>query len=184
MSMSARIVGVIMGTLVWCGGVAWAEPILWPVNGHYYDVVHSAVTWDQAHAAANNLSWLGVAGHLATVTSAEENLFLTNKFGATALHLHWLGGYQPPGSPEPGGGWTWVTGEPFTFLGWSPGEPNNAGGNEDRICFDHPVQAWGKPWNDLAGSTRANGYVVEFPVPEPSAGLLFALPVLMARRRR
>jgi len=143
-----------------------------------------AVTWDQAQAAASNLSWLGVAGHLATVTSADENLFLTNTFGATALHLHWLGGYQPPGSPEPAGGWKWVTGEPFSFWGWTPGEPNNAGGNEDRICFDHPVQAWGKPWNDLRGSNFVSGYVVEFPVPEPSAGLLLlAVPLLMSRRR-
>ena len=25
------------------------------------------------------------------------------------------GGFQPPGSPEPGGSWTWVSGEPWAW---------------------------------------------------------------------
>jgi len=179
MSVCVRRVGTVLGIVAWCSAAAWAEPVLWPVNGHYYDVVDSAMTWDQAFAAASSLSWL------ATVTSADENLFLTNTFNAWTLDGHWLGGYQLPGSPEPAVGWTWVTGEPFNFLGWSPGEPNDYNGiDEDRLCFLHPVESWGKPWNDQEGSTVLRGYVVEFPVPEPNAGLLLALPLLMARRQR
>ena len=33
--------------------------------------------------------------------------------------------YQPPGSPEPAGGWIWVSGEPVTYTNWIAGEPNN-----------------------------------------------------------
>jgi len=162
-----------------------ADPILNPANGHYYQVVHSPVDWYEASTAAIGTSWLGISGHLATITSSDENLFLTNTFGAGSLNLCWLGGYQPPGSPEPAGGWAWVTGEPFSFWGWFPSEPNNDGaGSEDRVCFAHPVQPWGKPWNDLWGEENIAGYVVEFPVPEPATGLLFALGAGMMLCRR
>ena len=29
-----------------------------------------------------------------------------------------IGGYQLPGSPEPSGGWAWVTDEAWEFTGW------------------------------------------------------------------
>ena len=168
---------------------AGAVPVLNGSNGHYYEVIDSPITWSDANSAASAMTHLGAAGHLVTITSSSENIFLTSTFGALAIHLHWTGGVQQPGSTEPADGWSWVTGEAFAYSNWEPGEPNNSGGTEDRIVFDHGVPADGKAWNDLDGATFADGYVVEFdtaPVPEPSiVGLLgFGLTGLMLVRRR
>lgn len=75
-----------------------------PDNGHHYDYVRSAMNWDAANAAATASSYNGVTGHLATITSASENLFITDAFGAATIDMLWIGGYQPAGSPEPAGG--------------------------------------------------------------------------------
>lgn len=169
---------------------ATAIPVYNSGNGHYYDLVTTNINWSDAKAAALSQTYLGISGHLVTITDNSENLFLTTEFTASLLHLHWLGGLQPTGSTEPNGGWSWVTGEAFVFNNWWPGEPNNAGGIEDRIVFDHGVSAAGKAWNDLGGSGNASGYVVEYDttaVPEPDTLALLASGVVAVsfyRRKR
>src|SRR6266850_669628 len=93
-------------------------------NGHWYLPVQVAtpISWNDASRAARN-----AGGYLATITSAEENAFV---FMLINHPQYWngelgplLGGYQPPGSSEPGGGWTWVTGEVWVYSNWAPGQP-------------------------------------------------------------
>lgn len=96
-------------------------------------------------------------GHLATVSSVEENTAIVSLLdGVLGV---WLGGTNT------GGTWAWITGEPFDYTNWDPGEPNNATGDE------HYLQIWspeydavkaGK-WNDNALVSRhVDGYVCEF----------------------
>lgn len=144
------------------GATLAAEPVYNPVNGHYYELIDDSVDWSTAQAAAAARWWQGTPGHLTTISNAAENLFLTSTFGAEALHLHWLGGHQAAGSVEPDGGWLWVTSEPFEFSGWFAPEPNNSGGNEDALIFDHLTDSWGKTWNDLPSTNVERGYVVEY----------------------
>ncbi|MEP7274673.1 MAG: C-type lectin domain-containing protein, partial [Acidobacteriota bacterium] len=65
--------------------------------------------WDEAQAAA-----VARGGYLATILSDAENTFVFNLVNDPAYWRDdlpfgpWIGGYQPPGSPEPAGGWTWV----------------------------------------------------------------------------
>lgn len=161
------IIVVITTVFAWSVPVD-AAPVRWAVNGHFYDVVDVSIDWNDAKAAAEASMFMGVAGHLATVNAAAENIFLTTTFGPDWLHLHWLGAFQSPGAFEPAGGWSWVTGEPFTFNNWSlPTEPNNSFGTEDAVVFDHGVTAFGKSWNDLTSTNIARGYIVEFPVTSP-----------------
>ncbi len=153
-------------------------------NGHSYEVVHdSAVTWPQAKAAAESKG-----GYLATITSAAENLWITSTFGYPNLNAHFLGGFQPPNSPEPLGDWTWVTGEAWSYANWGPGEPNNSlvGEEEDALEFGHGPNADGGQWNDIRNFWTRAGYVVEYdpvatnpePIPEASSAFLFGVGLL------
>lgn len=54
-------------------------------------------------------------GYLATITSSEENNFVFELIDHAEFWYKtgpddigpWIGGYQPTGSAEPEGGWTW-----------------------------------------------------------------------------
>ena len=67
-------------------------------------------------------------------------------------HGPWIGGTQPGGSPEPAGGWSWVTGETFGFNAWYAGEPNDAGGIENRIQFFDGTR-WSGPFRPMGRRT-------------------------------
>ncbi len=128
-------------------------------NGHFYELVSANLNWDDAKAAAQSRSYLGVPGHLATITSqSEENYINTNFSGIT----FWLGALQAPGSVEPAGGFGWVTGEPFVYTDWNSGEPNNINGTEDTIQHNSSNH-----WNDVPRATLASSYLVEYDVTVP-----------------
>jgi len=124
-------------------------------NGHYYALVKSGpITWNQARVAAQALG-----GHLATVTTPEENNFVaTLAADPTAWKDSWLGpwlgGHQTPGSLEPGNGWYWVTGEPWDWTHWLPGDPDNAASTgpcspEDALHYFSPAHSGPSAgWND------------------------------------
>jgi hypothetical protein len=138
-----------------------AEPIQWEGNGHWYDCVAGTYAWLEARAAADSLSWLGQPGHLATLTSAEENAFVDENFGACQNDL-WLGGYQDPNyEPVPDAGWRWVTGEAWGYTDWFPGEPNDFGGPEYYLNF----VGHGPYWNDQSERCLQTGFVVEYETP-------------------
>ena len=74
---------------------------------------------------------------------------------------------QPRGAREPDGGWQWVTGEPFVFADWRPGDPNDgckASGPVNRICFYHAEKrSRSGLWVDAAVNSPYNvAYVIVF----------------------
>ena len=118
-------------------------------NGHYYQVVQRKVGWNTASAEC-----AAMYGHLATVTSAEENAALakivTNHGGST-----WLGGVR---SSENYNVFVWVTGEEMTYTNWASGEPNDLGGEQ---CIH--MYANNGLWNDFNyNSTSATAYACEW----------------------
>jgi len=169
-----------------------AQLVFNPTNQHYYERISNTITWDTASANATSNG-----GYLATLTSQEENDFIVTSYGGSNISGFHIGGTQPAGSQEPGGGWQWVTGETWSYTNWNGGEPNDGAGVfplENRLQY-----AWNAgngTWNDILntladGNTR--GYIVEYnqaPVPAPSALAAFvigAVPgaaVLLRRRRK
>jgi hypothetical protein len=165
-------------------------PLRNPDNGHYYLIGFGddqPLGWHEASAAAEGLTFLGMTGYLATLTSEAEQDFLQSHgflSFASADDL-WIGASDAAVE----GDWRWVTGpeagqlfwrgdydgEPFGFSPWHEGEPNDAG-NED-----YAVVRYSQQWNDLAPDfTRyTTGYLVEFSaVPEPSSIDLLTLGVV------
>lgn len=104
---------------------------------HYYQVVYipdGNLNWFQAAYLADN-----AGGYLASISSEEENSFIFDmvndqkyfwKFPtyvegkSQANHYEisigpFLGGHQPEGSEEPAGGWSWLSGEEWTYSNWA-----------------------------------------------------------------
>lgn len=131
-----------------------------PATGHYYERVTVPNTWTSSNTAAQARSFYGTAGHLAAINSAAENTWIVNNLEQTFVRSHYLGGFQPAGSSEPAGGWRWSNNDAWSYTNWSPGEPNNAGG-EDSLEFFSGGPLGG--WNDRAGTSAAEGYIVEYP---------------------
>jgi hypothetical protein len=140
---------------------AWAQPVLNPGNGHYYEVISTTnglFTWQEAADDAETRSFGGVFGHLVTITSQQENDFLRDDLNIPLDS--WIGAFQPPGTGEPNDGWSWVTGEAWSFTNWDVGEPNDAGDDED--CG----QWWTSDgaWNDNDCANSYENYVIEFDI--------------------
>ena len=85
-------------------------------NGVRYEVVNTPSTWFEAHEAA-----LGKGGHLAVVTSADEQEFVLGLIQQHGnLNFYWLGGYWLGDRS-----FKWITDETSNFANWAPGRPDN-----------------------------------------------------------
>jgi hypothetical protein len=113
---------------------------------------------------------IAIGGHLATITSPAEDSFVQGLIPQT---VQWLFGptiglFQLPGAAEPDRDWQWVTGEPFQYSGWFPGEPNNGPGYGEhwvRFRFTNGTLAW----NDVGESAPAGEPLVSMAIVEWSA---------------
>lgn len=141
--------------------IALAQPVQWPGNGHWYEVVvvDDPISWPDAQAAA-----VASGGYLATLTSAEENQFVYDLIPPEAWYYHnewaqgpWLGATDVATE----GAWEWVTGEPWNYTNWLGGQPDNWW-EEDHLCF-WSVGTPGSTWNDArAPQTWIYSYIIEY----------------------
>jgi hypothetical protein len=136
-------------------------------NNHYYEfVTNQGISFTDAKTAAENLTFYGLKGYLATITSQAENQFVVSKLQGQG----WFGASDAASE----GVWKWVSGpEAGTqfwqggingsivgglYNNWQSGEPNNCCGGENYIHF----LTNGK-WNDYPLSLSSiQGYVVEY----------------------
>lgn len=140
---------------------AWAVPILNPDNGHYYELVeHGDLTWQQAKSLAASSSHLGLPGHLVTVGTESEHVFLQTQFasviGDTDLGRPGLYAWIGLTDEAEEGNWQWVTGEPLLYTAWHVGEPNSNGGNEDYAHYWTRNGSW--TWNDAPDTIAGRVY--------------------------
>jgi hypothetical protein len=153
------------------GSSAFAQDaVQWRVedggNGHWYELRNMTSTSWFAHRDAT----IAIGGHLATITSPAEDSFVQGLIRQT---VQWLFGptiglFQLPGAAEPDRDWQWVTGEPFQYSGWFPGEPNNGPGYGEhwvRFRFTNGTLAW----NDVDESAPAGEPLVSMAIVEWSA---------------
>lgn len=151
-----------------------------PSTDHFYQFIdQQSITWNNAKTAAENTTYYGRRGYLATLTSQEEADFA----GKQASGAGWIGGSDE----ETEGEWKWVTGPEAgtifwngevngstpNFALWNNNEPNDFKGNdaagEDYAHITDPSIGIAGAWNDLpnAGGTGLyipRGYIVEYGV--------------------
>jgi filamentous hemagglutinin family protein len=118
-----------------------------------YELVLGSFTWEEAlAAAAARTNDSGVRGHLATITTPQEQARVRVVLGE---NLAWLGASDSGDE----GGFTWragpEAGDALAFTAFNPGEPNNAG-DEDFIDINNQGG-----WND-SNSFRRLSYLVEY----------------------
>ena len=123
-------------------------------NGHTYCLIDDvSLDWESAKVHCEKLG-----GHLATVTSAEEENFLKNLIGEKGTkNSYQLGGYA-----DKIGMWHWVTGEKFSYTHWGAGQPDNYLGMEDVLMMYrkpnplNPSSSQLGDWNDLRRDGTCN----------------------------
>ena len=153
--------------------VVAGKAIYLPATGNLYEYVTpgGSISWTDARTAALAKTFGSYAGHLANISSAEENdVVLTEITGNT-----WIGASDQAVEGE----WRWVdgpeAGQQFwqglqngsvvgaRYNNWQAGEPNQYGGGED---YAHMYAGGGQSgkWNDFPDSNSVSGYVVEYEV--------------------
>lgn len=144
-----------------------------PSTQHYYRFISNlGINWNAARTAAQNSTYYGLQGYLATLLSADE----AQLCGEQATGTGWIGGSDSQGE----GVWRWMTG-PETgtifwnggvngntpnYAFWNTGEPNNQG-EEDYAHITAPGVGIPGSWNDLTlnggqGDFSPKGYIVEY----------------------
>lgn len=119
-------------------------------NGHSYQRIDSGMTWKEAVKYCENLG-----GHLATITSAEEQELVKNLVSGGTKAQYWLGGTDEAEE----GNWAWITGESWTF--WADTITfNNYQGTEHYLQMNR--HNWGDEsklgvWNDINNENYIEG---------------------------
>jgi hypothetical protein len=114
----------------------WLNMTQWPIseggNDHWYALVTGVSSWSEAKEFARVTRRGGQPGHLATVSSPDENDFIRDSilrwpaldtpifYGGNHPRA-WLGGYD---LSNLAGHWLWTTDEPWDYTNWSFGQPN------------------------------------------------------------
>ena len=142
-------------------------------GGHRYLLVRSKAVWNVAKAAAE-----ARGGHLASITSAEENNWLKDVLlqSQPLERIVWIGATRPDRSQP----WSWHGGDPWAFSDWR--EKEGSDGEAGAMTYSRPLdgsearRGWGD-WGsnnppmalsgEIQGRTRAWGYVIEWDNSEP-----------------
>ena len=145
------------------------EPQIFAGNGHRYQFVPGLFTWTEAYANAKSRG-----GHLATLTSQEENDWVWRTFSpwvpsqlASAYRARgwWTGGMLDPESKQ----WKWVTGEPFEFSRLVEDSKDAEARVPRLLQHDNGGNSMLSAWRAMHYSSHM-GYVIEWDDAPPSPG--------------
>lgn len=121
-------------------------------NGHYYQVYDESMTWTEAKKYCGSLG-----GHLATITSQEEQQFIESQLVNGQKSCYWLGGTDSAVE----GKWNWITGEEFSYTKWGADMPDNWQDEDYLMIYkdphpSHTGNTFGF-WNDLKENGTCQG---------------------------
>ena len=158
MKKNVILISQVLGVVFCCATCLRGAPVFFEGTGHYYDFIPGSFTWEAARSNATINYYLGVSGHLATITTFKEDEFIRTNFPVQVEMFvgPWLGGHWNGSGYGATNGWSWVTGETFAYTGWNGGEPNHISG-ESATHFSQ------NGWNDMWDyRTDGIGYFIEY----------------------
>lgn len=130
-------------------------------DGHYYKVFDTPMKWTEARDACE-----AVGGHLAAVSSEEEQNFICDIIKSTEQANIWIGGYYSKAEKQ----WNWVDGFEWDYTNWDDPQPDNYTGDEFYLRMKNrykKYQYWeandGK-WNDTADSADGSDAGTDAPI--------------------
>ena len=120
-------------------------------NSERFLVFTEERTWSEAQYFAES-----IGGSLVEITSPEIQDVVMQLVGSHPPNRYWIGGTRIEGFGK--AQFTWISGEPMEFENWAPGEPNNMGGNENKI----EINSASGLWNDVPENYRLR-FIVQLP---------------------
>ena len=126
------------------------DALVMTYNDHTYAVFNNADTWD---AAEKYCEYVG--GHLAVITSREENDAVWAFVSANNCETVFMG----LSDLETDGEWKWVNGEPFVFSNWYVNQPD---GLDTEYYGEYLCGYPGGKWNDNAYNPRTQEGGIHF----------------------
>ena len=123
-------------------------------NGHRYERYDYHLTWTEAKQFCENKG-----GHLATITSEQEQAIIEDLLSGCPFGVYYLGGTDMNQS----GNWSWITGEAFTYQHWDPQYEPSKGDAEYYtaiIGIDNPPNKQFGEWLDIPNNRSGDFYAV------------------------
>lgn len=166
--MKKKILALMMALSVMlsmCAATVSAESAYTPIaegthNGHSYQVFDERISWQEASEYCEKNG-----GHLATITSEEENSYLMRLLPDSTGYM--IGMHRDYTGYE-----KWVTGESVAYSNWAPGQPDNLGGHQPNciLCNYYDGGFGIKPhlWDD--GNDNTYGFICEWDYVRSSFG--------------
>ena len=143
-------------------------PVIPGSHSSRYEVIQADVSWEEA-----NRICIEKGGHLATITSREEEEKIIAAAEKAKVYRLWIGGYTTNNQYNEAVG-HWVMGEPFVYQNWfSEDEPSRFDSDNEAEFYLMLWKidgrwSWNDQRNDLINSPFANtykgkrGYVIEY----------------------
>lgn len=133
--------------------------------GHRYQLFDSSMSWTDAESYCES-----IGGHLATITSAEEQQYIIDTLLPTGTKsTYHIGMYRD----DINSAWKWVTNETVDYFNWDDGEPNYTYEHYVHMYRSiHTLGTWNNTENYVEGSfpysTVNAGFICEWEESESS----------------
>lgn len=130
-------------------------------SNHKYQVFDDSMTWSEAKTSCEKLG-----GHLATISSNEEQEYIQKLIKSTRKENLWLGGSYS----EADGIWYWIDNSEWNYTNWDALQPDNYTGDEfylriknrDRVYDDW--EAYDGKWNDTVENADGTSESSDVPI--------------------